>query len=99
MLPSASRAAISHIDDKAKTLPYQSLRDFIAHLEKTGRLVRVKEKISPYLEMTEIGTRLIAEKGPAVLFENVEGSDIPVLINLFGTIERVAWGMGKKPEE
>lgn len=95
---------------------YSSLRDFMAHLEKTGELVRVKEPVSTYLEMTEIGSRLIASKGPAVLFENVvrdtwnvvENHDtthhaprttMPVLINLFGTIERVAAGLGRTKEE
>ncbi len=80
-------------------MPYFNLRDFIADLEKDGLLKRVKTEISTNLEMTEIGTRLIASGGPAVLFENVVGSKIPVLINLFGTVERVARGMGKKPEE
>ena len=52
--------------------------------------------------MTEIQTRLIAEQGPAVLFENVVGDegtryDMPVLVNLFGTVERVAWGMNREP--
>jgi len=80
-------------------MSYHSLRDFIEALEKTGQLVRVSEPVSPYLEMTEIGTRLIAEKGPAVLFENVENNKMPVLINLFGTVERIAFALGKKPEE
>ncbi len=80
-------------------MTYHSLRDFIAHLEKTGRLVRVREPISPHLEMTEIGTRLIAEKGPAVLFENVSTHTMPALINLFGTVERVSWGMGREPHQ
>jgi 4-hydroxy-3-polyprenylbenzoate decarboxylase len=85
-------------------MPYASLRDFIARLEQSGRLVRVKAPVSPHLEMTEIQTRLLAEKGPAVLFENVvraDGtrSDIPVLVNLFGTVERVAWGMDREPAE
>jgi 4-hydroxy-3-polyprenylbenzoate decarboxylase len=80
-------------------MTYSNLRDFIADLEKEGLLLRVKTPISTNLEMTEIGTRLIASGGPAVLFENVVGSKIPVLINLFGTVERVAKGMGKKPEE
>jgi len=85
-------------------MPYASLRDFIARLEQCGRLVRVKAPVSPHLEMTEIQTRLLAEKGPAVLFENVvraDGtrSDIPVLVNLFGTVERVAWGMDREPHE
>ena len=80
-------------------MTYSSLRDFIADLEKDGLLLRVKTPVSTHLEMTEIGTRLIASGGPAVLFENVVGSKIPVLINLFGTVERVAKGMGKKPHE
>lgn len=80
-------------------MSYASLRDFMADLEKRGLLVRVSEPVSPHLEMTEIGCRLIREGGPAVLFENVVGSDMPALINLFGTVERVALGMGRKPEE
>ena len=83
-------------------MAYRSLRDFIARLESTGRLKRVQAPVSPYLEMTEIQTRLIAEQGPAVLFENVVGDegtryDMPVLVNLFGTVERVAWGMNREP--
>src|SRR5438445_485366 len=85
-------------------MPYASLRDFIARLEQCGRLVRVTAPVSPHLEMTEIQTRLLAEKGPAVLFENVvraDGtrSDVPVLVNLFGTVERVAWGMDREPHQ
>src|ERR671913_2145969 len=71
----------------------------MAHLETRGRLVRVREPVSPVLEMTEIQTRLLAEKGPAVLFENVTGFDMPVLVNLFGTVERVAWGMDREPHQ
>src|SRR5437763_247422 len=82
-------------------MPYASLRDFIARLEAAGRLARVKVLVSPFLEMTEIQTRLLAEGGPAVLFENVvhEGARMPVLVNLFGTVERVAWGMDREPHE
>ena len=54
-------------------MPYASLRDFMARLETAGRLVRVREPVSPALELTEIQTRLLAEQGPAVLFENVVG--------------------------
>ena len=85
-------------------MAYRSLRDFIAHLEKTGELVRVSEPVSTELEMTEICTRLLASGGPAVLFENVikaDGtkSDMPCLANLFGTVKRVAMGvtLGGKP--
>jgi 4-hydroxy-3-polyprenylbenzoate decarboxylase len=85
-------------------MPYASLREFVAHLEKTGRLVRVKERVSTVLEMTEIQTRLLAEGGPAVIFENAVMADgrpspMPVLVNLFGTVERVAWGMDREPSE
>ena len=83
-------------------MPYSSLRDFIDRLEREKRLVRVSAPVSPYLEMTEIQTRLLAEGGPAVLFENVVGQDnhrydMPMLVNLFGTVERVAWGMDREP--
>ena len=85
-------------------MPYSSLRDFMVRLEQSGRLVRVAEPVSTVLEMTEIQTRLLAEQGPAVLFENPVGPngeryDMPVLVNLFGTVERVAWGMEREPNE
>ena len=84
-------------------MAYRNLRDFIARLEDRKRLVRVREKVATALEMTEIQTRLLAEGGPAVLFEapvRDDGtvSDVPVLANLFGTVERVAWGMGLEPD-
>ncbi|MGF1630595.1 MAG: UbiD family decarboxylase [Kiloniellaceae bacterium] len=83
-------------------MPFASLRDFIDRLERAGRLKRVTAPVSPELEMTEIQTRLLAEGGPAVLFENVVYADgrkaeMPVLVNLFGTVERVAWGMDREP--
>ncbi len=85
-------------------MPYASLREFMDRLEREGRLVRVTAPVSPVLEMTEIQTRLLAEGGPAVLFEHVvrpDGGryDMPVLVNLFGTVERVAWGMDRMPAE
>ena len=80
-------------------MAFDSLREFMAHLEAHGALVRVREPVSPVLEITEIHTRLLADKGPAVLFENVEGSEMPVLTNLFGTVERVAWGMDREPHQ
>ncbi len=84
-------------------MPYASLRDFVDRLEKTQRLVRVTEPVAAALEITEIQTRLLAERGPAVLFESVirddgQTSAIPVLANLFGTVERVAWGMDREPD-
>ncbi len=85
-------------------MSYSSLRDFMTMLEGRGDLVRVRAEVSTHLEMTEIQTRLLAEGGPAVLFENPVDADgnraaMPVLVNLFGTIERVAAGMGRSPAE
>ena len=85
-------------------MAFDSLRDFITRLERDGRLVRVREPVCTAFEVTEIQTRLLAEKGPAVLFENPVGPDgaryaMPLLANLFGTVERVAWGMGREPAE
>ncbi|PIR31658.1 MAG: hypothetical protein COV36_07595 [Alphaproteobacteria bacterium CG11_big_fil_rev_8_21_14_0_20_44_7] len=76
-------------------MSYANLQDFIKKLEKKGLLIRVKEEVSTELEMTEIGRRMLAKNGAAILFENVKGHDMPVLINLFGTVERVALGLGK----
>ena len=85
-------------------MAHASLRDFIAKLEAAGDLTRVTTPVSPELEMTEIQTRLLAEGGPAVLFENVRAADgrawdMPVLVNLFGTVKRVALGMERTPEQ
>ena len=80
-------------------MAFASLREFMARLEGAGRLVRVSAPVSPALEITEIHTRLLAERGPAVLFERVEGSVLPLLANLFGTVERVAWGMNREPHQ
>ena len=85
-------------------MAYDSLRDFMAQLEAEGQLVRVAHPVSPNLEVTEIQTRLLAEGGPAVLFENVLRADgsrysMPLLANLFGSVDRVAKGMGRQAEE
>src|ERR1700712_991639 len=79
-------------------MAYRSMREFLAKLEAAGELVRVSEPVSTVLEMTEIHRRLLAEGGPAVLFENViradgERSSMPCLVNLFGTVKRVAMGV------
>ena len=76
-------------------MKYKDLRDFIEHLEKQGELRRVTAEVDPYLEITEISDRVLRAGGPALLFENVKGSDMPVLTNLFGTPRRVAMGMGQ----
>lgn len=84
-------------------MAYQDLRSFIAHLEKQHQLVRILEPVSTYLEMTEIHSRVLRMGGPALLFENVVTENgknsIPVLVNLFGTVERVAQGMNTTAEK
>ena len=67
---------------------YSSLRECALDLEHHGHLIRVREQVDPYLEMAELQRRLYANRGPAVLFENVKGSGFPALCNLFGTPER-----------
>ncbi len=73
----------------------KNLRSFIAQLEACGELKRITYPVSPYLEMTEICDRTLKQAGPALLFENPTSFDIPVLANLFGTVKRVALGMGQ----
>jgi 4-hydroxy-3-polyprenylbenzoate decarboxylase len=78
---------------------YRDLRDFIAQLEQMGELKRVQAEIDPHLEITEICDRTLRAGGPALLFERVKGSAIPLLGNLFGTPRRVALGMGEDSVE
>jgi 4-hydroxy-3-polyprenylbenzoate decarboxylase len=68
---------------------YKDLRDFISTLDKAGELVRIRQRVSPHLEIAEITDRVSKRFGPALLFENVEGTDIPVAINLLGTARRM----------
>lgn len=75
---------------------FGDLREFLAHLEKTGELKRIKVAVDPYLEMTEICDRTLRAAGPALLFENPQGYAMPVLGNLFGTPKRVALAMGQQ---
>jgi 4-hydroxy-3-polyprenylbenzoate decarboxylase len=75
---------------------YADLRAFIAQLEARGELKRITVEVDPYLEMTEIADRVLRAGGPALLFENPKGHRTPVLANLFGTVKRVALGMGEE---
>ncbi len=75
-------------------MKYRDLRDFLTQLESLGELRKLAEPVSPVLEMTAIGDKLLRAAGPAVLCQNPTGYTIPCLINLFGTTRRVALGMG-----
>lgn len=70
-------------------MAYKDLREFISRLEREGELVRIRERVSPHLEITEITDRVSKKFGPALLFENVAGSEIPVAINLMGNERRM----------
>lgn len=69
------------------------LRGFLKRLEERGQLRRISTSVDPDLEVSEIANRLLLAGGPALLFENVKGSDIPLAINVMGTVERVLWAM------
>ncbi|MGD0092662.1 MAG: menaquinone biosynthesis decarboxylase [Planctomycetota bacterium] len=75
-------------------MPFENLRHFLEALETRGQLLRIKEQVSPVLEITEWADRTVKRQGPALLFEAVEGSGMPVAINLFGTPERTALALG-----
>ncbi len=76
---------------------FKDLRGFLHFLESRGDLRRVKARVSPELEITEIACRVVKEEGPALLFENVEGSAFPLLINVLGAPRRIAWALGREP--
>ena len=75
-------------------MKYKDLREFISFLEQKGDLRRITSPVSTELEITEISDRVIKAGGPALLFENVIGFETPLLINMFGTHQRVAWALG-----
>ncbi len=75
-------------------MPAPDLRSFIAELESRGWLRRVRVEVDPILEITEIYDRVVKIGGPALLFENVKGSRMPLLINTFGTRERICLALG-----
>lgn len=69
-------------------MAYASLEECLIDLEKNGHLVRIKEEVDPHLEMAAIHLRVYAQKGPALLFENVKGSKFRAASNIFGSLER-----------
>ena len=78
-------------------MAYRNVQEWIKALEEAGELVRIREQISPRLEITEVSDRAIKAGGPALLFENVEsGSGMPVLMNAFGSLERMCMVLGVK---
>src|SRR5262245_58766202 len=77
---------------------HSNLRSFLDVLRRENDLISVETEVDPYLEVAEIHRRVIAERGPALLFTRVKGSRFPVVTNLFGTEKRIDLAFGKQPE-
>jgi 4-hydroxy-3-polyprenylbenzoate decarboxylase len=75
-------------------MPYNSLSDFVQVLERAGELRRITHPVKAELEIAEIADRAMKAGGPALLFENVVGKNIPLLINTFGSTKRMAMALG-----
>jgi 4-hydroxy-3-polyprenylbenzoate decarboxylase len=78
-------------------LAYRDLREFVQKLEKAGELKRIRAEVDPILEITEVTQRIARDKnrlpdsvGPALLFEKPKGSRVPLLVNTFGSVRRMA---------
>ncbi len=75
-------------------MAFRDLREFLAAVEKRGELLRITAPVSAELEAAEIADRAVKSGGPALLFENVEGSGVPLAMNLFGTMDRMRLALG-----
>ncbi len=75
-------------------IAYKDLQHFIQTLEAEGELLRIKDPVSPKLEITEITDRVSKAYGPALLFENVSGYRYPVITNAFGSERRMCLALG-----
>ena len=75
-------------------MAYHSLQEFVQALEREGELKRIAYPVQAELEISEIADRVMKSGGPALLFENVVGKNIPVLINAFGSLKRMAMALG-----
>ena len=75
-------------------MSFNDLRDWLDHLRQEGELHEITAEVDPYLEITEITDRVTAAGGPALLFTNVKGSELPLLINQYGTERRTCMAFG-----
>jgi len=80
-------------------MPFGDLQAFVRHLESRGQLQRIRVEVDPVLEAGEIAQRVLRAGGPALLFENPRGASVPLLMNLFGTMERIRIALGRDPSE
>jgi 4-hydroxy-3-polyprenylbenzoate decarboxylase len=77
---------------------FADLQQFVSYLERTERLRRITVEVDPVLEMSEIAQRVVRENGPALLFERVQGSPFPAVMNLFGAADRIELALGRHPQ-
>ena len=77
---------------------FPALGEFVQYLESIGELKRISATVDPYLEVTEIATRALREKKPAILFENVKGSKYPLAMNVYASERRIELALGKHPQ-
>jgi UbiD family decarboxylase len=73
-------------------------RDFMAELADAGELLTIGEAVDPEFEVCAYCRHVADDDGPALLFENIKGYDMPALANLFGTRKRIAMALGVDPE-
>lgn len=79
-------------------MPYNDLREFLTVLERHGQLARVKAPVSLEYELGAICRKVLDQRGPALLFENIRGSSVPVAANVIGTRERYALALETTPD-
>ena len=77
-------------------MSYKNLGEFLKDLREAGELVEVAAPVNPVLEVTEIYDRVVKKEGPALLFRNVQGASMPLVINLFGSRKRMCMALGVK---
>ena len=80
-------------------MPFGDLQAFVRHLESRGQLQRIRAEVDPVLEAGEISQRVLRAGGPALLFENPRGASMPLLMNLFGAMDRIRMALGRDPAE
>jgi len=73
---------------------YNTTEEFVSAIDAAGELVRIKALVDPDLEISEIAARVMEKQGPALLFENVRGASMPLLINAFGSYRRICMALG-----
>src|SRR5215471_445952 len=80
-------------------MPFVDLQEFVRYLESKGQLKRIRLEVDPVLEAGEISERVLRDNGPALLFERPKGSSMPLVMNLFGMMERIRAALGRDPAE